>query len=87
MFNCFLFHLHMPVPVGNSYVAKLENIPSTVFTVYSYFVLNQGLTLRFQTRGPKSFFIGFLVIKHTILGPMSEKSRGPEQNLGRSNPG
>ena len=26
MFKCFLFHFHMPVPVGNSNVAKLENI-------------------------------------------------------------
>ena len=26
MFKCSLFHFHMPVPVGNSNVAKLENI-------------------------------------------------------------
>ena len=48
----------------------------------------QGLTLRFQARGPKRSFnknkwskTGFLVIFHTILGPLTEKSRGPQQNL------
>ena len=54
----------------------------------------QGLTLRFQARGLKRSFdknkwskTGFLVIIHTILGPWSEKSRGPQQNLGAYGPG
>ena len=48
----------------------------------------QGLTLRFQARGPKRSLdknmwskTGILVKIHTILGPMSEKSRGPQQIL------
>ena len=51
--------------------------------------LPQGLTLRFQARGPKRSFdknkwskTGFLVNFHTILGLQTEKSRGPQQNLG-----
>ena len=54
----------------------------------------QGLTLRFQSKGPKRSFdenqwseTGYLVIMHTIMGPMSEKSRGPKQNLGAYAPG
>ena len=51
--------------------------------------IGQGLTLRFQARGPKRP-IGksrgqktvFFAIKLTFLGPYSEKSRGPQQILG-----
>ena len=49
----------------------------------------QGLTLRFQARGPKRYFDKsrgqkqhFCMIINTISGPKSEKSRDPQQNLG-----
>ena len=56
-----------------------------VFQLIYWFLhhLVQGLTLRFQARGPKRSLdknkwskTGFLVVSLSILGPMSEKSRG-----------
>ena len=53
----------------------------------------QGLTLRFQARGPKRSFDKKVVVKnrisgyYTISGPMSEKSKGQQQNLGAYAPG
>ena len=54
----------------------------------------QGLTLRFQARGPKRYFDrfsgqkqDFCILMYTISGPQSEKSRGPQQNRGAYAPG
>ena len=52
------------------------------------------LALRFQARGPKRYFDrfsgqkqDFCILIYTISGPQSEKSRGPQQNVGAYAPG
>ena len=55
----------------------------------------QGLTPRFQARGPKRSFDKFIgqkkyfciIIYRYYFGPLVSKSRGPQQNLGAYAPG